>query len=81
MANRIFDTAVEPTIDNENFRAQIKALQYEVDSLKQQREYTELQHEKVLREAVLRANEDSRKSQVCRGFAIQGCFWIMLISM
>lgn len=56
--------AIEPTIDNENFRAQIKALQYEVDSLKQQREYTELQHEKALRDAVVSADDDFRKSQV-----------------
>ena len=54
----------EPTVENEDFRAKIKALQYQVDSLKQERDYSNLQHEKALREATLRAEEDARKMQV-----------------
>ena len=55
---------MEPTVDNEELRAKVKALQYEVDNLKSQRDYTELQHEKALRNATVRAEEDFRKTQV-----------------
>ena len=55
---------VEPTVENEDFRAKIKALQYEVDSLKQERDYSTLQYEKALREAALKAEEDVRRIQV-----------------
>ena len=55
---------VEPTVENEDFRAKIKALQYEVDSLKQERDYSNLQQEKALREATSKAEEEARRTQV-----------------
>ena len=42
---------IQPTIDNEELRAKIKSLQYEVDNVKQERDYAALQHDKALREA------------------------------
>ncbi|KAG8528204.1 uncharacterized protein KY384_007121 [Bacidia gigantensis] len=53
----------EPTVENEDFRAKIKALQYEVESLKQERDYSILQHEKAVRNATLKAEDDCRKAQ------------------
>ena len=55
---------VQPTVDNEELRAKIKALQYEVDSLKQERDYAALKHDKALRDATSKAEEDFRRLQV-----------------
>ncbi|KAL8739264.1 MAG: hypothetical protein Q9190_007865 [Brigantiaea leucoxantha] len=55
--------AVRPDVNNENLRAQIKALQYEVESLKQDRDFTNLQHEKDLRDAQMKAEADFKRAQ------------------
>jgi mitotic spindle assembly checkpoint protein MAD1 len=51
-------------IGNEDLRALIKTLQYELDSFKQEREFTNLRHEKELRDAQVQAEADFRKAQV-----------------
>ena len=51
-------------IGNEDLRAQLKTLQYELESFKQEREVTNLRHEKELRDVQLKAEEDFRKAQV-----------------
>ncbi|KAF2724021.1 spindle assembly checkpoint component MAD1 [Polychaeton citri CBS 116435] len=50
-------------ISNENLRAQLNTLQYELDSLKQERELTTLQHEQGLRDAQVRAEADFKRAQ------------------
>lgn len=50
--------------NNEEFRAQIHKLQYEVDSLKQEKEETALRHEEELRVAQARADADFKRAQV-----------------
>lgn len=51
-------------IGNEDLRAQIKSLQYEVDSLKHDREVVNLRHERELREAQTKAEEVLHKARV-----------------
>lgn len=51
-------------LGNEDLRAQLKALQYEVESFKQEKELTKLRHEKELRDAQARADNDFHKAQV-----------------
>ena len=53
-----------PDIGNEDLRAQIKTLQYELESFKQEREFANLRHEKELRDAQIKAEADFRKAQV-----------------
>lgn len=55
---------VSTDIENEDLRAQIKTLQYEVESFKQERELATLRHDKELRDTQLRAEEMFRKAQV-----------------
>ena len=55
---------IEPTIGNEELRAKIKTLQYELDSMKQEREYASMRHEKELRDVAMKAEETVRKAQV-----------------
>lgn len=55
-------TAID--IGNEDLRAQIKTLQYELESFKQEREFTNLRHEKELRDAEVKAEAEFRKAQV-----------------
>jgi hypothetical protein len=50
--------------ENEELRVQVNTLRYELDNLKQERDLTELRHEKELRELQLRADSDFRKAQV-----------------
>lgn len=45
-------------------RAQAKTSQYEVESLRQEREYTKLQHERELRDAHAKAEADFKRAQV-----------------
>lgn len=54
----------QSTVDNEDLRAKIKTLQYQVDNLKQEREYADFGHEKKVKEAVMKAEEEFRASQV-----------------
>ena len=49
---------------NEDLRAQLKALQYEVESFKQEKELINLRHEKELRNAQMRADDDFQRAQV-----------------
>ncbi|KAL8824818.1 MAG: hypothetical protein Q9191_004802 [Dirinaria sp. TL-2023a] len=50
-------------IGNEDLRAQVKTLQYELDSLKQEREVTNLRHGKELREAQVKAESEYKRAQ------------------
>ncbi|MCJ1288195.1 coiled-coil domain-containing protein mad1 [Xylographa opegraphella] len=54
---------VKPDIGNEDLRARIKSLQYEVESYKQDRALTTLRYEKELRDAQAKAELDFRRSQ------------------
>ncbi len=56
--------APKPDIGNEDFRAQIKTLQYELESFKQERELSKLRHDKELRDVQLKTEELFRKAQV-----------------
>lgn len=57
-------TVVKPDIGNEDLRAQIKTLQYELRSFKEERELSTLRHDKELRDVQLKAEEVFRKAQV-----------------
>jgi mitotic spindle assembly checkpoint protein MAD1 len=48
----------------EDLRAQIKTLLYEIESFKQEREYTNLRHEKELRDTQTKADTDFKRAQV-----------------
>ncbi|KAL2042419.1 hypothetical protein N7G274_004911 [Stereocaulon virgatum] len=56
-------TVVKPDIGNEDLRAQVKTLQYELDSFKQERELNNLRHDKELRDVQLKTEEIFRKAQ------------------
>ncbi|KAL9101257.1 MAG: hypothetical protein Q9163_003455 [Psora crenata] len=58
-----FKPVIEATIGNEDLRATNKTLQYELDSMKQERDYANIRHEKELREMALKAEETCRKAQ------------------
>jgi mitotic spindle assembly checkpoint protein MAD1 len=62
-------TAMRPTAANEDLRAQLKTLEYEVASLKQDRELTALQHATDLRDAQARADADFRRAQTAEATA------------
>lgn len=51
-------------IGNEDLRAQVKTLQYELESFKQERDLTNLRHEKELRDAQAKAEADFKRAQV-----------------
>ncbi|OKL64669.1 hypothetical protein UA08_00899 [Talaromyces atroroseus] len=55
--------SVKSDFENEELRVQVNALRYELDNLKQERDLTELRHEKELRDLQLRADSDFRKAQ------------------
>ena len=55
---------VKPDIGNEDLRAQVKTLQYELESFKQERELSKLRHDKELRDVQLKTEEVFRKAQV-----------------
>lgn len=57
-------TVIKPDIGNEDLRAQIKTLKYEVQSFKEERELSTLRHDKELRDVQLKAEEVFRKAQV-----------------
>ncbi len=58
-------------VGDEDLRAQVKTLQYELESFKQEREFTNLRHEKELRDVQLKAEADFKKAQV-------SLFWIWI---
>ncbi|KAL8973857.1 MAG: hypothetical protein Q9197_001892 [Variospora fuerteventurae] len=57
-------TLGKPDLANENLRAQLKSLQYEVNSLKSERECERLRHEQALQDVQERADADFKKAQV-----------------
>ncbi|KAI9852915.1 MAG: Mitotic spindle assembly checkpoint protein MAD1 [Thelocarpon superellum] len=64
------NTNTQPTYDfltgdhgNEDLRAQVKALQYELSTFKQERELVELRHEKELREVQKKGEADFKRAQ------------------
>ncbi|TKA73917.1 hypothetical protein B0A55_05049 [Friedmanniomyces simplex] len=56
-------TVSRADINNENLRAQVNTLQYELDSLKQERDLTTIQHQRELRDAQSRAEADFKRFQ------------------
>lgn len=52
-------------INNESLRAQLNTLQYELDSLKQERELERLEHQSEIRDIQNRAEADFKRAQVC----------------
>ncbi|KAL8646679.1 MAG: hypothetical protein Q9210_005998, partial [Variospora velana] len=56
-------TMGKPDLANENLRAQLKSLQYEVNSLKSEREFERLRHEQALQDVQERAEADFKKAQ------------------
>jgi hypothetical protein len=50
--------------NNEELRAQINSLKYELDNIQQERGLLTLQHEKELRDVQLKADADFKKYQV-----------------
>lgn len=60
--------AVRPDHGNEDLRAHINTLQYELDSLKQERELAALRHQKELRDVQAKAEADFRRAQVASFF-------------
>lgn len=58
-------------IGNENLRAQINTLQYELESLKQEREMNTLSHQAGLRDAQNKAEAEYQRAQVCEQSAFR----------
>lgn len=56
-------TSIRPDINNESLRAQLNTLQYELDSLKQDRELHDLQHQQELRDVQSRGEADFKRAQ------------------
>ncbi|MCJ1295643.1 coiled-coil domain-containing protein mad1, partial [Xylographa carneopallida] len=54
---------VKPDIGNEDLRARIKSLQYEVESYRQDRDLTTIRHEKELRDVQAKAELDFKRAQ------------------
>lgn len=52
-------------VGNEDLRAQLKTLQYELEAFRQEREFTNLRHEKELRDVQVKAEADFKRAQVC----------------
>jgi mitotic spindle assembly checkpoint protein MAD1 len=50
--------------NNEDLRAQINSLKYELQNIQQERSLLTLQHEKELRDVQLKADADFKKYQV-----------------
>lgn len=51
-------------IGNEELRAQIKTLQYKVESFEQEREITDQRHQSEVRDAQAKAEADYKRAQV-----------------
>jgi mitotic spindle assembly checkpoint protein MAD1 len=50
---------------NDALRAELKAVQYELSTIKQERQLVELRHEKELRDVQRKAEADFKRAQVC----------------
>lgn len=55
--------AIQPDEANESIRAQVHKLNYEIETLKQERELVDIRHEKELRDAQAKADAEFRKTQ------------------
>ncbi|KAF2211221.1 hypothetical protein CERZMDRAFT_43702 [Cercospora zeae-maydis SCOH1-5] len=62
-------TVTRPDINNEDLRAQLRTVQYELDSIKQERELHDLHHQQELREAQSRAEADFKRAQAAESAA------------
>lgn len=62
-------TLTRADINTEEIRAQLRAAQYELDSIKQERELKELQHQQEIRDLQSRAEADFRRAQTAEGAA------------
>ena len=62
----VFDDSHTLDLEKENLRAQIKTLQYEVSSLKSDREFEKLRHEQDVQDVRAKADADFKKAQVCQ---------------
>lgn len=60
---------VRPDVANESLRAQLNTLQYELDSLKQERELATLEHQSEIREAENRADAEFKRAQTAESNA------------
>ncbi|KAF2664776.1 MAD-domain-containing protein [Microthyrium microscopicum] len=60
---------IKPDSGNEDLRAAIKTLEYELSSLKQDRDLIKLQHDSDLREVRARADGDHRRAQAAEASA------------
>ncbi|EMC95777.1 hypothetical protein BAUCODRAFT_503294 [Baudoinia panamericana UAMH 10762] len=56
-------TVSRADINNESLRAQLNTLQYELDSIKQERDLTALHHQQEIREALSRSEADFKRAQ------------------
>jgi len=61
-------TTVRADINNEDLRARLNTLQYELDTYKQEREVERLQYQTDVREAEKRAEADFKRAQVSLSF-------------
>jgi len=59
---------VRADINNEQLRAHINTLQYELDTVKQEREFERIQHQSEVREAEKRAEAEYTRAQVSLSF-------------
>lgn len=64
MSNVSSSSDTNPDIGNEEFRAQIKTLQYELEMMKQERELNTVHHAKELRDLQTKAEVEYRRAQV-----------------
>ncbi|CAK1367409.1 unnamed protein product [Cercospora beticola] len=62
-------TVTRPDINNEDLRAQLRTVQYELDSIKQERELHDLHQQQELREAQSRAEADFKRAQAAESAA------------
>ncbi|KAI5363964.1 Putative spindle assembly checkpoint component Mad1 [Septoria linicola] len=62
-------TVTRPDINNEDLRAQLRTVQYELDSIKHERELHDLHHQQELREAQSRAEADFKRAQTAESAA------------
>lgn len=61
-ASQVVRSHADPA--NEDLRAQLNTLQYELDTLKQERELAKLQHQQEIRDIQNKSEADFRRAQV-----------------
>lgn len=62
-------SVARPDINDEELRVKVRTLQYELDSIKQERELHDLHHQQELREAQSRAEADFKRAQAAESAA------------